>query len=869
MELFDQVRAAPPPDRIRDTKPVVQTENGSDDGIAEDDDDTLKDISMPSPVAVTPSPDFTLHNKKANAETIEEVKLSGSAKRKFSNDDGKEKDESGVKPTTDMDTKEINDEPEAQTDIQLDGDNQLQQQQQLQLLSPPKTKAEQKMFIDHDHHQPEATVSIPTTSVSAIRPCHVRVKRLTQKEISLHTAGSRRGSQRKRVRKSDQSAASTDPDTDSPSPGKKAKLSNKIHIKVPWLQNGAKQRNLQKLAREHTPPPSKLNRKAKGKNSPSGAKNRPMVSAGLIKRYGARYFGCVVKVKRTPMPPWPVHDVSFSLNNSNASSKRRSKKLNLSVSFSEAVEIFGSSETGTRRSTLGSGRSPRKGCVTVPTRLQRVDATGNILEDIALTSNAMLFGPSPAKRGRRSGGAIEESVKATCNGDGSLSRKLKRSSQRVPVAGLASLRLEDTSKAADEDDNGADDDEYIVPNELPGIHRAGTPIATPIKRKITVTTTTISDDDDNDDDRMEDEKEPEKAQENTEKEKPEKELIKEINENDTLKDDEQIKRELEELIKEQKQTKKEQDEKKELTEEQSEDTKDKEILHSSSSSEKEETTNIITETETENITEKENETLKDAADIKESKETSQMELRVEEEETLADEGENNMEPLLVSQTDISTNQETDDNDKQDEPKEDKEPQAAEDEDVEKKIKIDKTLKSSPLLGITTSTISVSKTEDPEDILEIATSLDDVRDLHTPLSPNSRCSTPQDDKKIVEQQLPIRSRLDSGDSESSFKSATEATDATNIDNPATNNETTTTTITTTTEATITTIPTIKGESLSGDTDSISTTPFPAIGEIPSLNDEVLEELAEPDFQLNNSRHTISTGTLDDIMTALES
>ncbi|EDX17644.1 GD17025 [Drosophila simulans] len=171
----------------------------------------------------------------------------------------------------------------------------------------------------------------------------------------------------------------------------------------------------------------------------------------------------------------------------------------------------------------------------------------------------------------------------------------------------------------------------------------------------------------------------------------------------------------------------------------------------------------------------------------------------------------------------------------------------------------------------------STTDDNEDdVLEIQTSLDDVRQLHTP---SSRQSTPKS-----------RSRLDSGDSDCSFKSASEnaklpagqaieetekdaskasdddedqKTAATIIDVPIDSDEL---------PAELMTPPSAP-RTVNGDPTSESRASAPYYSSIDdsmaTLDDVIRDQLSEPDFQLNSSRHAISRGTLDEIMTALES
>lgn len=316
-----------------------------------------------------------------------------------------------------------NEDDNADRDCDADGEEEDEDEDdEHRQPQPPKTKAQQKMFAD------VPTTSKNRTGTSAgIRQCLVRIKRLNQTEIERLIK--RKASKRGRPRKTASDSSMLD---DSPSPPKKQKPINKVHIKVPWMQNGAKQRTVQTTSRAHTPPPN-LKRSLKQARPNS-------VSKALVQRYGARFFKCVVKLKRLTGA-----DISTTKR------ANRKSKSKLSVSFSEAVEILGSKPRKSS-SIAGTPRLLSKLCNSVPTRLQRVDATGNVLEDIELKHDMVLgsagSSSSPSKRSGR---------QASCNG-GRRGPKLKRPALRVPVNDLASLRIDDSQ---DEDVDNEAGDEYI------------------------------------------------------------------------------------------------------------------------------------------------------------------------------------------------------------------------------------------------------------------------------------------------------------------------------------------------------------------------------------------------------------------------
>jgi len=333
----------------------------------------------------------------------------------------------------------------------LPDDEDSEEDQQMTTM-PTKTKAQQKMFSDQ-----------PPGKINFDRQCEVRVRRLAQHEIDSafksvanSTFAQETDWSRSRSRPGGSKVRGR-PRKGNPSPPKKPKSppQTNFHIKVP-LQNGAKKRALNQLARTHTPPPNLTRRGAMKAQSKSPEKPKPKskllskpirgrnASQELINRFGARFFGCVVKIKRTP---WPEQWPECSPRPIGGSRKGRNRKSNLSVSFSEAVEILGSPEGPSRRATFGSfsSRSTPK-----PTRLQRVDATGNVLEDIALTSTP-LFSPSAGPS--TSGGSRTKGKRRSCNGS-PMGARLKRPHQRLPLSSLASLRLDDGP-------NSGEDEEYI------------------------------------------------------------------------------------------------------------------------------------------------------------------------------------------------------------------------------------------------------------------------------------------------------------------------------------------------------------------------------------------------------------------------
>lgn len=195
-------------------------------------------------------------------------------------------------------------------------------------------------------------------------------------------------------------------------------------------------------------------------------------------------------------------------------------------------------------------------------------------------------------------------------------------------------------------------------------------------------------------------------------------------------------------------------------------------------------------------------------------------------------------------------------------------------------------------------------ENQDDVLEIQTSLEDVRQLHTPF--------------LSQESMPSkRVRLDSADSECSFKSASEqhkeAMGRVNAEgdeaagevdaDAAPGGDKSPGTLLPVSDIDSAAMPavlitppsvprTVNGSDPTNGESGITAACYSPIEAMPTLDDEVLEQLvgeleelppqnhqktnriicishSEPDFQLNSSRHAISRGTLDDIMTALES
>ncbi|KAH8408966.1 hypothetical protein KR009_004621 [Drosophila setifemur] len=709
------------------------------------------------------------------------------------------------------------------------------------LNTKTKTKAQQKMFND---------------SMNFERECCVRIRRLTREEIvgacesvSASSFASVSPKRRGRPRKSP-GEAKKQQSPRVPSPTKKTK----VHVRVPLLQNGAKKRSFQNLSRAHTPPPS-LSPRSAGKHTPmlkSKLQNKlragSHVSQALIRRFGVRFFRCVVKIKRTN---WPSHQPQ-PLVGSATKKSGRSRKSNLSVSFSEAVEILGSNEGSSRRTKFGSSNSASPKAPK-PTRLQRVDDKGNVLEDIALTSSSSLrfsTGSLPASSGK--------SKRRSCNGSPMVPR-LKRPLQRLPLSGLASLRLDDDSEPGEEEDPDA---EYIVPNELPGIQRPGTP--TPKKRELSFTTT-ISDNED----------EIPIAKKRRDSTKREHKLIKESS----------IKRAKEKYLEQKKAHESERPKdilrdpkiRADFTRE-SIKSPEKPELQSDKKRPEEAETN---EDEVEESPEKVDEAGEENAEEEGGDAAEEKKVEVNSKDAIA-----NPEPINESEKTLDLEREI-----EGEPNEEAEPELGLDADAEADAEVGE-------LEQTSAPVVMSSDDQEEDVLEIQTSLDDVRELHTP---SSRQSTPPLDHPAIQLQLECH---DSAESECSYKSASPNVKSRVLLSPADHVEAAeesaippeeileaaaeeeeeaasalANTIIPSSDphempSELIALPTDVGsvngsEPIGGSNVSIPAPFYSTIEAMPTLDDEVLGQLVEPDFQLNSSRHALSRGTLDDIMTALES
>ncbi|XP_002010328.4 AT-rich interactive domain-containing protein 4B isoform X1 [Drosophila mojavensis] len=397
---------------------------------------------------------------------------------------------SGISDDEEDEKKKKNQKQKYQKQKEEDEEEEEDQEDLLQ-IQPRKTKGEQKMFTDATAASKKQTGK--KASTTGVRRCMVRIKRLTQSQIDYHTNAKGKGKgkakakakakpkatekkgkgkdiKHKKPRKRLASISDCSSVESSPSSAKKPKSSKaKVHVKVPFQQNGSKPRSSLNTSRVHTPPPSL-------KKSPKRLK--PLkASKAMIKKYGSRFFNCYVKMKRLKDP---------GVSSTSKRAKRKSKS-NLSVSFSEAVEILGSKPRKSS-SIAGALKQTTNLNSSVPTRLQRVDATGNVLEDIELKPDTVL------KSSNSSGGQRKRGRQPACNGGKRNGNKLKRPAVRVPVTDLASLRIDDSQDEEEPLENDAGE-EYIVPNDMPacktsGVHRSYTP--TPQKR-VAVVTTTVSD----------------------------------------------------------------------------------------------------------------------------------------------------------------------------------------------------------------------------------------------------------------------------------------------------------------------------------------------------------------------------------------
>ncbi|KAH8397504.1 hypothetical protein KR222_008410 [Zaprionus bogoriensis] len=810
MDLFDMVRAAPPPANVRDptvadrAKSEEQNASGSD----EEKDNTTsaaKTTSLSSTVASTvftlesesddetaapraESPSFEL--SKSHSHSLECLKCNYLA---LGIDTGSE-DESESKSKQKPAKASRGSSAELQADA--DDDELSQEQKDTQ---PPKTKAEQKMFVE-----------LPAKHLKG-KKCVVRIKRLQQSEIDrLTTPKSKTG--RKRGRKRKESLARDDAKAASPPKKQKGNESGssrqgRLYVWMPKLENGSKQR-------PQTPPPPpppapkpKKSSKHTKLASPAQAltPSRVGVNETLIRRFGSRFFNCFVKIKRLKMR------------------KKRSTNKSKSVSFSEAVEILGSKPRKSSHITSTPKAKSRLNS-SVPTRLQRVDAIGNVLEDIELNSSVVLASSTPV-----SGSSLShrsKSGRSSCNG-GRRAGKLKRPSVRIPTTDLASLRIDDSHE--DEPDAG---DEYIVPNEVPeyqklGVRRTGTP--TPVK-KLTVTTT-VSDEEDSDGpeikkpkivEREKDAKTEDAAKQKKEqtKDKPAKKLAQPEKEQ-AKPEQEQAKPEQEQAKPEQEQAKPEQEQAKpEQKEDQADLSQDVEKQKEQAQAEEEEEELPKAEEEQEEQTQAEKEQEKQAEAEAEHKAVSEENALAKEEqeeqmqaseehdehdkqleaveqthseeeqeehakteekraETVQDEElEPEPEPQLVvsdseqepEPPEPAKTEATTEGEKHTEPEPEPKPEPVEEvQEEQQPATTNKSAKNSDASASKTAPAasSASLTDDvliTDDILEIQTSLEDVRELHTPTSPMPRL-------QITEAEPSNRSeRLESLESDSSFKSA---------------------------------------------------------------------------------------------------
>ncbi|XP_017018202.1 nucleolar protein dao-5 isoform X1 [Drosophila kikkawai] len=856
MELFDMVKAAPPPQTIsapERTSPPSPIPPDSPDAIAAT--DAVDDADLLQSAVKDEEGNNVEDRKYSPKRHIDSPPLPGLKSdeslfktpqniQKYKQDDIKIDE---VKPKTD-DEDDVVQQVAGDKSENLEGNDSDGSLDGYPKTLPTKTKAQQKMFSD----LPDQSASLSCV----LREFSIRVRRLKQSEIDSACASlakSKFASSETPSRKRGRPRKSAE-DKKSPSPAKKLKISPtaKIHIKVP-LPSGAKKRALANLARTHTPPPilsSRIKAKPKPKQKPKGLK----VSPALVQRYGRRVFSCVVNVKKLK---WP----------SKSGERPRPRRSNLSVSFNESVEILGSNEGSPRRYTFGaiSSKSPK------PTRLQRVDATGNVLEDIALTAN-MLVSPSSAPSGSRGKGK-----RRSCNG----SPQLKRPHQRIPLSGLASLRLDDGPRS-----DGDDDEEYIVPNELPGMQRPGTP--TPKKKKISYTTT-ISDDED---EKAPPQKKPKDAKEAPKKEAKTKPNSKKVEKFTSLKESV-----LQSVVPQGKPNEivkgKEQKESGDVPGKDDQKDAETEVQNvtetTANDGEKPDTPRPVDilednpqETEEASTVETDvgagEESVEENADKNSQEKTSVGETtdKKSEEKSKSSVGENaEKNPVRESKSNVEENGEkspVEESKAAEEACETSDMSALELEEPSRQLRDDKTKPekvgdvevfremdtppSQPPLPLN------STEENPDDVLEIQTSLEDVRELHTPFS--SQQSTPQASKRV---------RLDSGDSDCSFKSANEPNKETQLEHgrggEAVGKEDAASgedkSIIDSAEL-MTPPKTVNG---CDPTTSEPTVFYSPIEAMPTLDDEVLGQLVEPDFQLNSSRHAISRGTLDDIMTALES
>ncbi|BFG00707.1 eukaryotic translation initiation factor 5B [Drosophila madeirensis] len=861
MELFDMVKAAPPPLRVRESP---KNSRGA--------------CQLPGTPSPTPSTKAATTDKSAAApaaSTAGTAAASASSSRHLEIivDDLVEPCKRlrvRIKRTV---SRELAEEKEPNGKDNDNDDNDCAVDDSLLHSFPPKTKAQQKSFADLPR--------IASSGQQLIKSVCVRVKRLTTAEIEKFTTAKGKSpatpmsGPRKRGRPKKLPNASDITDTSSPSPPKKPK----VHIKVPLVPSGTKSR-----AHQHSPT------KTKGRPSKSRkATTTTQRSQELINRYGTRFFRCYVKIKRTQMSQTQMQSqpkasgsggpaVSRVQKTLKSPNKGRPRKSNLTVSFSESVEILGSSP---RRSALGM-RLKRKG-TPKPTRLQRVDATGNVLEDIALGT--------PTGRDKR----------RSCNGGASPSRKLKRSASSVPVMGLASLRLDDDQKPENENDD--EDEEYIVPNELPRTKRDVTPV--PKKRKKMSVTTTISD---SDSEQVEMELPVQKEQK---QQKKYQQIIQKVGKmmNKSSKLDEPLRKaeqtETKTNAATQKEEQKEQEQEQELEQTlaaKCNSSADKLIDQVGADAAKEVAVANEKEDKVEEQTDQDASNLTDQkeanADEKANEDSSHVEENVNSFKEKEKENEEcSVLPVeIVPEADLGAEVEVESELGQEMHKakeaskeedrlldlvdetlldelvlEESEKEEQEQEQSHDKHDIDAIMDLGATLEVaveskSAAVISMLSNEDEEDILEIQASLEDVRQLHTPTSSPGRGGPTLPHPRAT-------LRLDSGDSEASFKSMSAATDT------SINQELVVTPPRTSAAAPSPTLPDELISTHNCNINSIDTTSRGGESPIPesyfsieperTSEDDDLGRLVEPDFSLSSSRHAISRGTLDDIMTALDS
>ncbi|XP_034654209.1 eukaryotic translation initiation factor 5B [Drosophila subobscura] len=868
MELFDMVKAAPPPLRVRESP---RNSRGAS--------------QLPGTPSPTPSTKAATTDTSAAASTAGTAAASASSSRHLEifEDDLVEPCKRlrvRLKRTV---SRELAEEKEPNGKDNDDDDNDCAVGDSLLHSFPPKTKAQQKSFADLPR--------IASSGQQLIKPVCVRVKRLTTAEIEKFTTAKGKypatpmSGPRKRGRPKKLPNASDITDTSSPSPPKKPK----VHIKVPLVPSGTKSR-----AHQHSPT------KTKGRPSKSKkATTTTQRSQELINRYGTRFFRCYVKIKRTQMSQMQMQSQPKASGSGGPATSRvqktlkspnkgRPRKSNLTVSFSESVEILGSSP---RRSALGM-RLKRKG-TPKPTRLQRVDATGNVLEDIALGT--------PTGRDRR----------RSSNGGASPSRKLKRSASSVPVMGLASLRLDDDQKPENENDD--EDEEYIVPNELPRTKRDVTPV--PKKRKKMSVTTTISD---SDSEQVEMELPVQKEQkEHWGKEQKQlkkyQQIIQKVGKmmNKSSKLDEPLRKAEQTETKTNAATQKEEEKEQEQELEQTLAAKcnssaDKLIDQVGADAAKEVAVANEKEDKVEEQTDQDASNLTDQkeanADEKANEDSSHVEENVNSFKEKEKENEEcSVLPVeIVPEADLGAEVEVESELVQEmrkakeaskeedhlldlvdetlldelvleesEKEEQEQEQSHDKHDIDAIMDLGATLEvagESKSAAVAAAVTSMLSNEDEEDILEIQASLEDVRQLHTPTSSPDRSGPTLPHPRAT-------LRLDSGDSEASFKSMSAATDT------SINQELVVTPPRTSAAAPSPTLPDELISTHNCNINSIDTTSRGGASPIPesyfsieperTSEDDDLGRLVEPDFSLSSSRHAISRGTLDDIMTALDS